>query len=97
MCLFHYQKMCLFHHHRLLFDEDKDEHELSLYLGTRYIGRKDDPLQWWNRHKAQFLTLAKLARCYLAIPAMSTPSERIFSAAGYIANERRSRLTGDHV
>ena len=79
-----------------LSDEDKDEHKLSLYLGTCYISRKDDPLQWWNRHKAQFPTLAKLARYYLAIPAMSMPLERIFSAAGYIANER-SRLTGDHV
>ena len=61
--------------------EDKDEHELSLYLGAHYIDRKDDPLQWWNRHKAHFPTLAKLARCYLAIPAMSIPSERIFSTA----------------
>ena len=80
-----------------LTTEDKDEHELSLYLGAHYIDRKDDPLQWWNRCKAQFPTLAKLARCYLAIPAMSTPSERIFSAAGCITNERRSRLTGEHV
>ena len=76
---------------------DKDEQMLSLYLGSYYIDRKEDPLQWWNRHKAQFPTLAKLARCYLAIPAMSTPSERIFLVAGYIASERRSRLTGEHV
>ena len=28
-----------------LTTEDKDEHELSLYLGAHYIDRKDDPLQ----------------------------------------------------
>ena len=65
-------------------NEDKDEQEFSLYLSAEYIDRKEDPLTWWKGNRGQFPTLAKLAREYLAIPAMSTPSELIFSAARYI-------------
>ena len=45
----------------------------------------------------RFLTLARIAREYLAIPAMLTPSERMFSAAGYISSQRRSRISGENI
>ena len=37
-----------------------------------------DPLAWWKMHDGQFLIIAKLARKYLAIPASSAPSKRVF-------------------
>ena len=78
-------------------NQDKDEKELSLYCSAEYIDRKEAPLAWWKRNISRFPTLARIAREYLAIPAMSTPSERMFSAAGYISSQRRSRLSGENL
>ena len=68
--------------HQLATQHNRNEHELALYLSVPYIDRKDNPLNWWKMNKGQFPILSKLARDYLAIPAMLTPSERLFSAAG---------------
>ena len=76
---------------------NKDEHELTLYLSTPYIDRKANPLNWWKLNKGQFPILSQLARDYLAIPTMSTPSECLFCAVGYISNQRRSCLNGEHI
>ncbi len=50
------------------------------------------PLDWWSRSSYRYPRLARLAMQYLAIPATSVPSERAFSTAGYIVNEKRSCL-----
>ena len=76
---------------------NKDEHELALYLSAPYIDKKANPLNRLKLNKGQFPILSQLARDYLAIPAMSTPSEHLFSATGYISNQRRSCLNGEHV
>ena len=78
-------------------NQDEDEKELSLYYSAEYIDRKEDPLAWWKGNKSRFPTLARITREYLAIPAMSTPSERLFSAAGYISSQKRSRLSGENL
>ena len=83
--------------HQLATQHNKDEHELALYLSAPYIDRKDNALNWWKMNKGQFPILSKLARDYLAIPAMSTPSELLISAAGYISIQRRSCLNGEHI
>ena len=51
-----------------------------------------DPLAWWKMHDGQFPTIAKLARKYLAIPASSAPSERVFSRAKLIQQRQRWNL-----
>jgi hypothetical protein len=46
-------------------------------------------MDWWRLKQQQYPLLANIALRVLAIPATSTPSERVFSAAGItIANER---------
>ena len=59
--------------------------------------RKENPLEWWKGNKNRYPTLAQIAREYLVIPAMSTPSERIFSAVGYISSKQRSCLSGENI
>ena len=57
----------------------------------------EDPLIWWKINGKRFCHLAKLARKYLCIPATSVPSERAFSAAGQIVNQRRACLLPENV
>ena len=52
-------------------------------------------LSWWKEHKREFPNLAKLAKKYLSIQATSAPLERIFSKAGNIISEKRTRLGAD--
>lgn len=51
-----------------------------------------NPLDWWKKHAASFELLAALAFVYLAIPATSAPSERIWSRAAIILTCKRSKL-----
>ena len=41
--------------------------------------------------------MSKLARTYLAVPAASTPSKRLFSAAGNIVTKKRATLSPENV
>ena len=47
-------------------------------------------LKWWAQHVSKFPYVAKLSKKYLAIPATSTASERVFSTAGNIVNKKRA-------
>lgn len=67
---------------------EKTKEEVRKYLSEDPA--LEDPLQWWKQKSSKYPTLVQLARQYLAVPATSVPSERAFSAAGHIANERRS-------
>lgn len=56
-----------------------------------------DCLQFWSINRQVFPNLCRLANKYLCIPATSTPSERLFSNAGFIVNARRSMLSPENV
>lgn len=73
------------------------EDEISSYLKIPNINIKDDVIQWWVDRKLVFPKLSKLALKFLIIPATSSESERIFSTAGLILNNKRSSLTSTHV
>ena len=55
-------------------------------------GRWNNPLEWWKMKQNQFPLLAALAKKYLAVPATSAPSERVFSTAGLTIANARARL-----
>ncbi len=64
--------------------------EVTNYLAIPKIHLDDCPLLWWKANKTRFPVLSKLAKMYLAIPATSTPSERLFSEAGNIMTIKRT-------
>uniref|UniRef100_A0A3Q1B1H2 HAT C-terminal dimerisation domain-containing protein n=1 Tax=Amphiprion ocellaris TaxID=80972 RepID=A0A3Q1B1H2_AMPOC len=71
--------------------------EVRLYFGEASLPEKEDPLRWWSENEERFPTLSKLAKSFLCIPATSTPSEQIFSAAGNICSQKRASLCPRHV
>ena len=52
----------------------------------------NDALAWWKRNDSKYPILATLAREYLAIPATSAPSERIWSRASRVLSLKRASL-----
>jgi len=56
------------------------------------INEKLDPAHWWRQHESIYPFHARLARRYLAIPATSAPSERVFSTGGRVLEKRRAAL-----
>lgn len=66
--------------------------EIIKYLAIEEIGFSECPFNWWHQNENRFPILSKIARKYLAIPATSTPSERLFSNAGNIMTIRRTNL-----
>ena len=55
-------------------------------------GEFQDPLGWWKEKEPTYPNLAKLAIEYLAIPATSAPSERIWSRSANMLSIRRSLM-----
>uniref|UniRef100_A0A8C5LQ09 BED-type domain-containing protein n=1 Tax=Leptobrachium leishanense TaxID=445787 RepID=A0A8C5LQ09_9ANUR len=69
--------------------------QLEVYLAELPINRSDNPLDYWRMNKERFPVLALMARRYLSAPSTSTESERLFSAASHVLNEKRNRLSCD--
>ncbi len=70
--------------------------ELLLYENEREIHRTQNPLEWWYVNKTKYPILSQLAYTYLCITGTSVPSERMFSIAGLLTSDRRSRLTAEN-
>ena len=60
-------------------------------------GRRAKIKEFWDTHGAKFPRLQRLAWQILCISASSAPSERVFSQAGFIINERRTCMNPELV
>ena len=67
--------------------------ELKQYLHQPVINRSENAFKHWESLKPAFPTLSKLALQYLSIISTSVPCERLFSHAGNVKTDNRSRLT----
>jgi len=66
--------------------------EVGEYLKLHEIHINSDPLVWWNEKKDKFPILSNLAQKYLAVSATSTASEHLFSDAGNLITNKRTRI-----
>ena len=72
--------------------------ELQKYELEEPLGLENkQPLLWWKEREALYKYLSVLAKKFLCITATSVPSERLFSAAGNLVAEKRSRLTSENI
>ena len=53
------------------------------------------PLSWWKTSADQYMNLRKLVIKYLAVPATSATSERIWSQAARVLTVKRNRMKED--
>lgn len=67
--------------------------QITLYLSEPVIPDNEQPLDFWKANERRFPALAQAARSYLCSPCTSVDSERLFSTAGLVMDEKRSRLT----
>ncbi|OQV17353.1 hypothetical protein BV898_08602 [Hypsibius exemplaris] len=70
--------------------EGKDE--IDVYLKLPAPDKKRNLLQLWEDYKEALPSLSQLASRVLRVPAASTTSGRLFSDAGNIFTDRRTRL-----
>ena len=79
------------------YTEGGKEVTVDQYFSEPLIDHKiGNPHTWWNNNQLQYPLLANLARCYLCFPSTSVSSERLFSRAGILYDERRNKLTAEH-
>lgn len=72
--------------------ESEIQQMLDDYLKIKRLDSKEDPLKWWKENCRKFPKLSVFARAYLSCPSSSVASERLFSGAGMIYDEKRCSL-----
>jgi hypothetical protein len=71
---------------------DTIEAEVDRYLKEDLEPEKTDILQYWANRQNTFPTLSAMARRYLAVPATSAASKRVFSKGQQIVSWKHSSL-----
>lgn len=72
--------------------------ELTTYLTLRVPSEPMiDLLHWWQLNEPALPKMANVARRLLCVPASSSSSENIFSAAGSTVSQRRTALDPESV
>ena len=71
-----------------------DEVQLDLYLKEARVSRSSNIFQYW--HCSSYPLLEPAAHKHLSAPPTSVASERLFSTAGQLYADRRSKLLGEN-
>lgn len=71
--------------------------EVQRYVEDPVIATNEDPLAWWRVKQYMYPSIAKVVKEKFNIVATSVPCERIFSKAGVLINERRTRLKASNL
>lgn len=71
--------------------------EVQRYMEDVVLERTQDPFQWWRENSYMFPNLATIFKEKCCALATSVPCERLFSKAGQILSERRTRLSAKNV
>ncbi|CAG9789608.1 unnamed protein product [Diatraea saccharalis] len=66
--------------------------EIDFYLKCTRLDRRADPYKWWSANSKQYPKLTKFVKVYMSSPCSSVYSERLFSEAGLVYEEKRNRL-----
>ncbi|XP_051575637.1 zinc finger BED domain-containing protein 4-like [Myxocyprinus asiaticus] len=69
--------------------------QVETYLSEANIPRSDNPLLYWKVNQPRLPSLAATAAKFICAPCTSVESERLFSTASNVMDERRSRLTSE--
>ena len=88
----------------ILDDDENDDFgcsvlskELTMFMKQNRIPSHElnnfNLLTWWKTNQTLYPTLAKVARKIHCIPATSAESEHVFSKAGNVISEKRSRTS----
>lgn len=67
--------------------------QINLYLSEPLTPHSGQPLDYWQANEERFPALAEVARAYLCTPCTSVDSERLFSTAAHVVDEKRNRIT----
>jgi hypothetical protein len=70
---------------------EQQQNSVSIPLYTT-DGSFGDPLEWWKKNQLKYPYLSRLAYLYLAVPATSAPSERIWRRALRILTLKQANL-----
>ncbi|XP_051571231.1 zinc finger BED domain-containing protein 4-like [Myxocyprinus asiaticus] len=68
--------------------------QVETYLSEANIPRSDNPLLYWKVNQPRLSSLAAMATKFICAPCTSVESERLFSTASNVVDER-SRLTSE--
>lgn len=77
------------------------ESELKLFLQEPRLPLMDkdnkytDCLKWWAKNENKYPAIAPLAKLFLAIPASSAPSERVWSRGSRVITVKRAKMAQD--
>jgi hypothetical protein len=76
---------------------DNVQGEIKQYLDQETEDKDINILEYWRGRQRTFPILAHMAQCFLAIPATSAPSERVFSQGRAVVSWQRSALQPDTI
>ena len=70
------------------------EEEFTRYRAEPKLKSDGCPFEWWRSRRAEYPTMARLARKYLIVSGTSTPAKRVISRLGLVLSKRRLAMKG---